>query len=299
MSRAGFHVVHSTALERGDLSPLVVGESNVAFTIARQAIETGRPVLITNPATIGAERLGLLLANRKKAQSLFLWNDRRYHPGYRFVNSLVESDATWRPRYLRLESLSLEPTSSSLVRWRVLESVALLMSITDEVPVTISALSEANPQRNAPDLVSLSLRFRGISAFVQVGMGEALERRETLLAAMSRKAYVDEISESMPLRLVEDDVRRGANQPRWLSCPAPSPDELARQQVLAFLDATLKPNLAQTEATLWQRSLAVLQSMDRSLQADAAETPIEMREEEPRFRLILGRAMGNTPPSVA
>jgi hypothetical protein len=276
-----------------------VGESNSAFTIARQAVETGRPVLLTSPSSIGAERLGLLLSNRKKAQSLFLWNDRRYHPGYRFVNSLIEADATWRPRYLRLESLSLDPTSSGLVRWRVLESVALLLSITHEVPVTISALSEANPQRNAADLVSLSLRFRGLSAFVHVGMGEALERRETLLAAASRKAYVDELNESMPLRLVEDDARQGANQARWLTCPSPSPEELARQQVLAFLDATLKPNLAQTEATLWQRSLAVLQSMDRSLQSDAAETPVEMREEEPRFRLILGRAMGTTPPSVA
>jgi hypothetical protein len=299
LSKAGFRVEHATDLEAGEHTPVIVGESKGAFTIARQALDAGRPLLVANPASITAERLGLLLSNRGKAQSLFFWNERRYHPGYRFVNSLIESDATWRPRYLRLESLSVEPTSSALVRWRILESVALLMTITEEVPVTISAFSETNPQRHAADFASLALRFRGLSAIVQVGMGEAMERRETLLAATSRKAYVDELNESMPLRLVEDDARPGSNQARWLSCPSPSAEELARQQCLAFLDATLNATLAQKEATLWQRCLAVLQSMDRSLQTDATEIPVEMQEEQPRFRLILGRAMGATPPSVA
>ncbi|MPZ49789.1 MAG: hypothetical protein GEU75_10940 [Dehalococcoidia bacterium] len=298
--RAGFKVNRALDLEAGDHTPVILGECNGAFAIARQAIESGRHLMIAAPGAISAERLALLFADRKRAQSIFIWNERRYHPGYRFVNSLTETDATWRPRYLRLETLCTEPTNSALVRLRTLEAIALLLSITSESPVEVSGLAEANPMRNAPDLIALRLVFAGLEAFIQVGMGEAIERRETLLAAANRKAYVDELNQSMPLRLVEDDSRPAAGpQARWLSCPPPGPEEMARQQCLAFLDATLKTNLAQAEASLWLRSIAVLQATDRSLQADGAPAPVEVGEEQPRFRVILGRSFAASPHSVA
>ncbi|HEY7466509.1 MAG TPA: hypothetical protein VIB47_07430 [Dehalococcoidia bacterium] len=299
LTRAGLSVTRSFELEPGDRSPLILGEAHGAYLIARQAAEVGRHLLVATPQVLTPERLSLLLENRGRAQALFVWSERRYHPGYRLLAGLTEADATWRPRFLRGETLSLEPSSTGLFRLRALEAVGLAVSIAAAEPVEVAARASASMQRNSFDLLNLEVTFPELRAFLQIGLGEAVERRETLLAATSRKAYVDELNESMPLRLVEDDARPGSNQARWLSCPSPSAEELARQQCLAFLDATLNATLAQKEATLWQRCLAVLQSMDRSLQTDATEIPVEMQEEQPRFRLILGRAMGATPPSVA
>ena len=299
LSRAGLQVRRAPALEAGDRSPVILGESIGAFAVARQAVETGRHLLIASPATLPADRLSLLLASRKRAQSIFVWNDRRYHPAYRFVNGLVESDATWQPHYLRHETLSLGPTTNALSRWHTLEAVALVLTLTPEVPLALSAVAHLNAIRNAPDLVSLRLAFHGLEAFVQVGMGEAIERRETLVAAADRKAYVDELNQSMPLRLVEDESRAGsAGQARWPSCPLPDPEDLARLQCVAFLDSTLKPDLAQAETTLWLRSLAVLQAATRSFAAHGALTDVELLEEQPRFRVVDGRSL--TPgPSAA
>jgi hypothetical protein len=300
LGRAGFQVRHALDLEDGDRSPVILGECAPAFAMARQALETGRHLLVACPASMAPERLALLYGSRRRAQSLFVWNERRYHPGYHFVNSLTEADATWRPRYLRLETLCLEPPASGLTRWRVLESLALLLGLTTESPLAVAATEQPNPLRNAPDLVSLRLSFPEMEAFLQLGMGEAIERRETLIGAGARKAYVDELNQSVPLRLVEDETRAPSmKQARWLSCPAPTPDELARQQCLAFLDATLKQDLVQREAGLWLKALAVLQAVGRSLEEEGALAPVTAGQEaEPRFRLIQGQPLAS-PPSVA
>lgn len=296
LSQAGFRVLHGFSLEEGDRSPLVVGEVNGSFPLVLHAVESGRHVLIASPQTLTPERLSLLLERKKRSQAFFVWSARRYHPGYRFVGSLAEADQSWRPRYVRMETLSAEPTSSSWMRWQVLESLAVLMGVVGDAPLSVAAIATPNSLRNAPDFVSLFLAFKDSEAFVQAGMGEAVERREMLLAAEGRKAFVDELNAGMPLRLLEDGISGGQ---RYVSCPAPKEEELARQQLFAFLDATLKPNLTQTEADVWLRALSALEGMDRSLQADGAAVPVQIREEEPRFRLVIGRQVSSSPPSVA
>lgn len=300
LSRAGFRLNHAFELEEGDRSPVILGEVPAAFPLARQAVESGRHTLIANPQSLSPERLSLLLEGRKRSQALFVWSERRYHPGYRFVSGLIEADATWRPRYLRQETVTLEPTTSALARWRTLEALSLLVSIAADVPLHVAAWTAENAVRNAADLICLNLAFDDLDAFLQVGLGEAVERRETLLAAMNRKAFVDELNQSMPVRIVEDEPRlRPSTAARWLSTASPTPDELARQQCLSFLEATLKASLAQDEANVWLRSLAVLEAMGRSLNNRGAPVEVAVKEERPRFRLILGHSLAPSPPSVA
>jgi len=290
LSRNALRVTRAFELEPGDTSPLILGESQNAFQMARQAVEAGRNILIASPQALTPERLSLLLENRGQRQALFIWSDRRYHPGYRLLGGLAEADATWRPRFLRSSTLSTEASSAGLFRLRALESIGLVVSIVAEEPLDVAAHASANAKRNSFDLLNLEVSFPDLKAFVQVGLGEALERRETLLAASSRKAYVDEIEQSAPVRLVDDDPTNEAGTGvRWLSCPAPSSDELARKQCIAFLNACLKPKLAQQEVTLWRRSLDVLAAMERSLDRHGATVPIIEPDEAtiPTLRLVV------------
>ena len=295
LSRSGFSLAHSFEVDSTSRSPIILGEVQGAFQLAREALETGRHVLIAATQVLTPERLSLLLEHRRQAQCLYVWSDRRYHPGYRFVAGLMESDNTWRPRYLRQEVLSTEHPSSALFRWRTLESLALLNSITASEPKSVNATAVYNAKRNAPDLASLAVSYRDIEAELTVGLGEAIERREMLMASATRKAYVDELNQSMPIRIIDDEPVN-ANSARWLSCTAPSDEELARQQCIAFLDATLHAQRTVEEAGIWQASLAALASMEQSLSSHAP-AEVVIRQQGSPFRVIPG--MQTNPPSVA
>jgi hypothetical protein len=298
LHRAGFSINHALDGQVSGREPLLLGEVPNAMSIAREAVLSGRHLMIASPLTLPVGRLGLLLENRKASQALFVWSERRHHPGFKFITSLIEADATWSPRFLRLETLSAEQASSALLRWRTAESLALIETLTDATPKTVQAVAALNPLRTAPDLLNLSIAFEGVDAFVQIGLGEALERREALIAGTDRKAFVDELNQNVPVRLVDAEPgRQESSAARWVSCPAPTTDELARQQCLAFLEATIEAPLAQKEASLWLRSLALLEALERSLLDGGASATVELPAEEPRFRLITGRLSPTPPPS--
>ena len=194
-----------------------------------------------------------------------------------------------------VEVLSTEHPTSALFRWRTLEAIALLSSITASEPRSVNATAVLNAKRNAPDLASLSITYKDVEAHLLVGLGEAMERRETLMASATRKAYVDELNSSMPIRIIDDEPVN-ASSARWLSCTAPSSEELARQQCIAFLDATLHANRTVDEAAIWRASLAALASMEQSL-ARPGPADVVIRQEDSKFRVIPG--LQATPPSVA
>jgi hypothetical protein len=115
------------------------------------------------------------------------------------------------------------------------------------------------------------------------------------MASATRKAYVDELNSSMPIRIVDDEPVN-TNSARWLSCTSPSSEELARQQCIAFLDATIHASRTVEEASIWQSSLAALASMEQSL-ARTGAADVVIRQEDSKFRVIGGFA--TNPPSVA
>ena len=297
LSRAGFNVRRAFELESGERSAVILGDIQGGYQLAREAVATGRNLLIAAPEVLTPERLTSLLENRKRSQAIYVWSESRYHPGYRFVAGLLESDNTWRPRYLRLDNLTAEAPSSALMRWRALETLVLAGSLSGEEPLTVSAGAARNAKRSCPDLLDIEVAYDGLKAFLRIGLGDPIERRETLVAAQTRKVFVDELNPSTPIRMVEDEPSDTSGA-RWLSCPAPSSDEVARQQCVAFLDATLESRQAQAEATLLLQSLAVLNAVERSLQSQGGLVDVDLSAAEPRFRVLQGR-MRSTPPSVA
>ncbi len=278
LAGAGFAVRPETT-DEPSRAPLVLGETPQAFATAWQAFEAGRHILLAAPQLLSAPQLDTLLASRRARQAVVLWSERRFHPAYRMLSGLVQAgDSTWEPRYVRQTTLSGEPVSGALMRWRVIEALLLALDLAAATPVRLSATSAVNPGRHADDFVSVSLSFEGIDGFVQVGLGEGLERRESLLAAANRKAYVDEMNPHVPLRLVEDDPPDGGGAARWVSCPAQSDDHLARQQCAAFLELTQQPALAAIEADVWRQALSVWRAAEASIAAGGRPVDIQKPE---------------------
>jgi hypothetical protein len=298
LSASGHTVRRSFEVDAHDRSPILIGEMPGAFSLARQAISDGRHVLLASAASLRPERLGPLFESRRRNQTLFIWSERRYHPAYRFVTSLAETAATWRPRYIRMESLTRETAASSSFRWLTAESVALVLRLVSGPPLHVWATAPAGRPAAGPDLLTATVSFADLQAHLLTAAGEALERRETLLAAAHRKAYVDEMNDAMPVRLIEADGERARAPSRWLAYPFAGPDELVRQQCLAFLEAAGQAEASAAEAVLWRRCLGTLAAIERSLTL-AAPVEVELKDEEPRLRLLEGEGLRRTPPSVA
>ncbi len=297
LARAGFNVSRAFELQSGERSAVILGDIQGGYQLAREALQAGRNLMIVAPDILNPERLASLFQDRKRAQAIYVWSESRYHPGYRFVAGLLESDNTWRPRYIRLDNLTAEAPSSALMRWQALETLVLAGALSGEAPISVSAGAARNAKRSCPDLLEIEVAYNGMKAFLRIGLGEPIERRETLVAAQTRKVFVDELNPSTPIRMIEDEPTTTSGA-RWLSCPAPSSDEIARQQCVAFLDATLESRKAQAEATLWLQSLAVLDAVEHSLQGQGGHVDVDLTAAEPRFRLLKGQ-MRATPPSVA
>ena len=300
LARAGFSLHHTFELEQRDHSPVILGEIPGAFSAARQVIQTGRHLMIAAPQLLPIERLPLLLENRKRAQCLFVWSDRRFHPGYRFVRGLIEADATWRPRFIRQEVLTTQAASSTLLRWRILECAALLLSLTKDPPRSLSASSAPSSFRSSTDYLQVAIKGSQVDAFLGLGLGDVMERREVVIGAGDRKAFIDELNRQVPVRLIDEEPGQlGSGPARWVSCPPPSQGELARRLCLAFLEATVDTSLAQDEATLWAQSVSVQQAIEHSLQEGGATIEVQEASGQPRFRLLTSRPVQQVRPMPA
>ena len=292
LAAAGFRV-GSEDSGANDRCPLILGQSAEAFGTAWQAVESGRHVLLAQPAALSPNQLATILAARGPRQALFVWGERRFHPAYRLLAGLIQAgDATWQPRYVRSTTFSAERPSTVLMRWRTIESLALVLDLLGASPASVSASAALNVGCGAPDFYSLSLDLTTTTAFLNVALGEGAERRETVLAAPGRKAYIDEMNQTVPIRLIDDDPPTDpGGAARWVSCPSPSPAELARQQCLAFLEAAERPALAAAETDTWLRTLAAWRAAEASLGAGSVR--VDVREPAASgLRVITGGAQG-------
>ncbi len=292
LTEAGFDVRQAFKVDAYERGPAILGETGGAFSLARQLIEAGRPLLIAAPLSLTAGHLSALLGSRRARQPLFVWSERRYHPGYRLVRGLAEADApTWWPRLVRHTSLSKATPSTALSRWCTLEGVALVLQLARGAAEAVAATASETAPGGATDYLSLRIELDSAAAYVATGLGEPVQRRETVIAAGGRKAWVDELSESVPVRFLSDEDASASATARRVFCPAPAVDELERQQCLAFLEASHKPALAEEEADLWSRALAVLRAAETSLAGDGGRVEVAEASSQ-AFRLIFG---GQTP----
>ncbi|HXH22528.1 MAG TPA: hypothetical protein VNN10_10890, partial [Dehalococcoidia bacterium] len=274
--------------------PVILGEMPHLFTEALQLVEAGRHVLVAAPQPFSAQQIATLLAARQPRQAVFLWSERRYHPAYRLLTGLAASDeAAWRPRYVRQTYLGRERPSGSLLRWRTMESLAVVLGLCADEPQRLRAAASENPSRGAIDYVSISIEFTDSKGFLEVGLGEAIGRQEATIAAHDRRACIDELNPSVPIRIADDDdfTPRAA---RSVLCPAPSARELARLQCLAFLEATASLARSQAEAALWLKASACWQAIEASLAARGL--PVEVVEPTGALRVLKGRGLTAPAP---
>jgi len=297
LTRAGFDAGRDLAAD--DRCPVILGDVAHPFSQALQLIEAGRHLLVANPVAMSPSQLASLLAARKPRQAVFVWNERRHHPAYRLLANLIRSDETgWRPRYIRQTVVSAERPTAALLRWRAYEAIALVIELVGREPQQVSATGATSTWRGCLDMIAISMEFAGAQAFLHVGLGEGLEARETALAAHDRRAYVNELNSTTPVRL-SDDGEDAAGGSRTVSCPSPSASELARRQCLAYLDAIANPARCQAEADLWLSTIGAWQATEASIAA--AGTPAAVIEPmAAALRVHTGRGLqaASAPPPL-
>jgi hypothetical protein len=259
-----------------DNSPVLLGEAAICYAIARQVIDAGRDLLICNPQLLTPTEVQGLLQSRRPRQVVSVWNPRRQHPANRMIAGLVRTcDPAWEPRLVRATSLGIERPAAALLAWRSLDAITLVSEMIGATPRSVAALEAPGGERGTEDCIALSVGFDHTAAFLQVGLGEAADRHETMLAGPTRKAYVDELDQKVPLRIL-DTAAAGAA--RYVACTAPQPQDLTRMQVLAFLECVQQRELADAEASLLMASLAVWRVAQASLAQGGAPHEVDLSE---------------------
>jgi hypothetical protein len=283
---AGHEVREDVDTDGPGRGAVILGETTGAYASARQSVEAGRHLLLASPASFSPRQLESLFAARRPKQALFLWSERILHPAHRLVRGFVRADdPTWQPRYIRHATFTSERPTPALFRWRVLEGFALVIACGGE-PRTAASGGSAQDGRGGLDYLAAVLAFDWGEALVQTGLGEGIERRETVVVASERKAYIDELDRTAPLRLIDDTPASEGSSSRWVSCPLKGYRELARQQCFAFLNATERAGEAAAEAQLWRVALASLRAAEASLAQEGA--PVTVIPAESAMRVIQG-----------
>ena len=274
LRRAGYEIGGSLADD--ETCPVILGDAPHLFSRAMQLVEAGRHLLIASPMPLSAAQLTSLMTARRPRQAVFVWNERRYHPAYRLVSGLVRSDEVgWRPRLLRHTAFVPDRPAAAALRWRTSESLALLLELAPQEPLSVAACGVTNSWRGSIDFVSAAVDLGELEAFVQVGLGEGIERRETVLAAGDRRVYVDELDPEIPVR-IHDDGGLPHGTSRRVSCASPSAMELSRLQCLAFLEATTSASRCQAEAALWLRVLGCWEALTASIETHGAAVEVNV-----------------------
>jgi hypothetical protein len=271
--------------------PVLLGDQANAIA-ASHAVARERALFVCQPATLSPGQLRGLHSSRRPGQALMFGLERRYHPAYRLVAGLAQSDAAWRPRLLRHLSLDRDRASTFLMRWRAAETVALLADLLPEQPTVLLAREGPSAEGGEADFLSLWLRSGDVDLAIEVGLVEAIPRRETVLAGAGRKAYVDELNERVPVRLLDASGGAGQGVVRAVTCPPPAASELTERQCQAFLEAVHSRKLADQEAERWEKALHAWQAIGQALDEGTLTLPTPTRRPRPvrapLLRLITG-----------
>jgi hypothetical protein len=264
-----------------DATPVLLGDAPNLYGIARRVVDDGRDLLICNPVLLAPSELQALLRARSNRQAVGIWSSRRAHPANRMIAGLVRAgDPAWEPRLVRSAALSCERPTAALLTWQTIESIALLIDLAGAEPRSVSAVEAPAGERGKEDFAALAISFDRTTASLQVGLGEAVEKRETLLASPTRKAYIDELDRGVPLRILDAETPAAPATTRYVACPAPSHEELVRLQLSSFLDAGEQAALAASEAGLVACALSVWRAAQVSLSHGGAPQPVEPIENE-------------------
>jgi predicted dehydrogenase len=274
---------------------VVAVEANSHFPVVSAALQAGKHVLCEKPLTTDLEQ-ARALARLADACDLRLMVGHifRYNAGVNALKATIEAADFGEICYMCLVRTNLGPIRADVnAAWDLApHDISIVLHLLDEMPVRVSAQGFSYLQPGREDVAFITLQMPGgVAVHLRVSWLDPRKVREVTVVGRRKMAVLDDVQTVEGLRIYDKGVMQVTQEPAYSSfgefqhvvrtgeirIPPVKGDEPLRTQVRHFADAIAHGRRPLSDGWDGVRVVAVMDAVQRSLQADGAPTlPVQV-----------------------
>jgi predicted dehydrogenase len=253
------------------------------YSIARRVIDAGKHVLVEKPLALNVDE-GQRLVDSADARGVILMVGHllEYHPAVLRLAELIKSGELGELRYIYSSRLNLgKVRREENILWSFApHDIAIILRLTEEMPVLVSATGGAYLQPEIADVTVTSLEFgSGIRAHIFVSWLHPYKEQRMVVIGSKRMAVFDDVRTDHKLVVYDQGVdfvdgrpiaRKNGGVPETIA-----PFEPLRRQSEVFLNSIATSQKPITDGQSGLRVLRVLDAAERSLALAGSPTSLE------------------------
>jgi predicted dehydrogenase len=264
----------SSVLADDSIDGVVIATPAVThYNLARRVIDAGKHLLVEKPLALNIDE-GYHLVEMADSSGVILMVGHllEYHPAVLRLAELVKSGELGELRYIYSSRLNLgKVRREENILWSFApHDIAIILRLTEEMPVRVSATGGAYLQPDIADVTVTSLEFgSGIRAHIFVSWLHPYKEQRMVVIGSKRMAVFDDVRSEHKLVVYDQGVdfidgrpvaRKNGGVPEAIAAFEP-----LRRQSEAFLESIAEFRRPITDGRSGLRVLRVLDAAERSL----------------------------------
>ncbi len=180
------------------------------FSIARQALETGRHVFIEKPMTGSvAEAEELIALAERKGLALMVGHVFVYSPAVRMIKALLEGGELGRVFYISSQRLNLGLYQRDInVAWDLApHDISIILHLLGRMPESVNCQGQAHMAAGVEDVTVMTLKFAdGPFAAIQSSWLDPNKTRRTTIVGSRKMIVYDDIEPLEKIKIYDKRV---------------------------------------------------------------------------------------------
>lgn len=282
----GIHTVTDPGLvlaDQGVAAVVIASPAVTHFTLARQALEAGKHVLVEKPLALALDEAAKLIALADRENKILMVDHLlEYHPAVEEMDLLIREGRLGEIYYLYSQRINLGVVrTEENALWSLgPHDISAFLFILEQEPVRVSARGGAYLQQGVEDVVFLDLEFAdGVRAHAHLSWLDPQKVRRITVVGSKKMMVFDDMAEEK-LQVFDRyatpvdkgfQVHRGDG--RVISVP---PEEPLRKMATHFLDCIKSNTTPRSDGRGGLRVLRVLAAAQRSLEEGGRPVELEV-----------------------
>ncbi len=272
-----------------EVQAVVVSASAVShYPIARRLLEAGKDVYVEKPLTLQVDHAEELVALALKTQRILMVGHLLlFHPGVRYLKTMVESGALGDLYYIYSQRVNLgKVRQDENALWSFApHDLSVILHLLDMEPIDVVARGSGFLQKSIEDVVFVDLRFPGGKlAHVHVSWLDPHKLRKFTVVGSRKMVVFDDMEASEKIRVYDKGVDKGGQVVSYgesltvrsgdILIPQLSLQEPLRLECQHFVDCVRDRKTPLTDGQDGLRVVKVLAAAQASLEAGGAPMPV-------------------------
>jgi len=254
------------------------------FKIAKEAIKSGKHVLIEKPFVLKSAHAKELIAIAKtNKRVLMVGHLLRYHPGIIKLKSIIENGKLGNIYYISSQRVNLgKIRKDENALWSFApHDISTILYLMNKRPFGVNAIGSAYIQRKIEDVVFLNLHFRNRKmAHVHMSWLDPHKIRQTVVVGSKKMAVFDDMEPTDKLKIYDKGVSYNGRFLSYqeairlregkVSAPSIKMEEPLKRECNHFIDCGTKRKIPNTDGKEGLEVVRVLEGAQKSLKQKGA-----------------------------